>query len=190
MAEDAPSVNSMVFDYLKSVSEKIANSFKKQVKDVQDLPEGSPKLTKVIESYGKRKINDEGYGSNNGTPSKKPKLNGISNGKKSDGSDSASSSSGEDEDETVKKSPVKTATNGITNGHINGKKKDESSDDDSDSDEEMEEPAKKPVTNGTAPVTNGKKKAEESSSGLCIFKIDLQLFLFIENLYRNYRYKV
>merc|ERR1712025_959460 len=144
MAEDAPSVNSMVFDYLKSVSEKIANSFKKQV---QDLPEGSPKLTKVIESYGKRKINDEGYGSNNGTPSKKPKLNGISNGKKSDGSDSASSSSGEDEDETVKKSPVKTATNGITNGHtngINGKKKDESSDDDdSDSDEEMEEPAKK-----------------------------------------------
>ena len=85
---------------------------------------------------------------------------------------------------------MKTATNGITNGHINGKKKDESSDDDSDSDEEMEEPAKKPVTNGTAPVTNGKKKAEESSSGLCIFKIDLQLFLFIENLYRNYRYKV
>ena len=82
MAENAPTVNSMVFDYLKSVSVKIANSFKKQVTDVQDLPEGSPKLAKVIESYGKRKITDEGYGSNNGTPSKKAKLNGTSNGKK------------------------------------------------------------------------------------------------------------
>merc|ERR1712001_177282 len=110
MAEDAPTVNSMVFDYLKSVSVKIANSFKKQVTDVQDLPEGSPKIAKGIETYGKRKITDEGYGSNNGTPSKKAKLNGTSNGKKADSGNSSEAS--EEEEKTTKKSPVKTATNG------------------------------------------------------------------------------
>ena len=122
MADETPFLQSMVFDYLKSVSSGLATKFKKSVGEVEELPDGSPKLLDVLNSYKKRKNPDEGYGSNGGTPSKKAKLNGHANGKKDD---SSSEDSSEEEEET--------AAPAVTNG-TNGKKA-ESSSEEEESDE-------------------------------------------------------
>ena len=76
-----------------------------------------------MNSFNKRKLTDEGYNSNNGTPAKKAKLNGSANGKKggSEGSSSEESESDEEMKEQPKKAPV---TNGKA---VNGKKKDDDS---------------------------------------------------------------
>ena len=131
MADETPFLQSMVLDYLKSVSSGLANKFKKSVGEVEELPDGSPKLLDVLNHYKKRKATDEGYGSNNGTPSKKAKLNGVHakvcmNGKKDESSSSEGDSSEDEEDEKMK--PV------VTNGKTNGKKA-ESSSEDEESDE-------------------------------------------------------
>ena len=128
MADETPFLQSMVLDYLKSVSSGLANKFKKSVGEVEELPDGSPKLLDVLNNYKKRKATDEGYGSLTGTPSKKAKLNGVHakvcmNGKK----DESSSSEGDSaEDEKMKPA--------VTNGKTNGKKA-ESSSEDEESDE-------------------------------------------------------
>ena len=134
MADETPFLQSMVFDYLKSVSSGLASKFKKSVGEVEELPDGSPKLLDVLNNFKKRKANDEGYGSNGGTPSKKAKLNGVhakvhTNGKKDESSEEESS-----EDEEEEKTAAKPAvTNGKTNG-TNGKKA-ESSSEEEESDE-------------------------------------------------------
>ena len=76
-----------------------------------------------MNSFNKRKLSDEGYNSNNGTPAKKAKLNGSVNGKKggSEGSSSEESESDEEMKEQPKKAPV---TNGKA---VNGKKNDDDS---------------------------------------------------------------
>ena len=76
-----------------------------------------------MNSFNKRKLTDEGYNSNNGTPAKKAKSNGSVNGKKggSEGSSSEESESDEEMKEQPKKAPV---TNGKA---VNGKKKDDDS---------------------------------------------------------------
>ena len=131
MADETPFLQSMVLDYLKSVSSGLANKFKKSVGEVEELPDGSPKLLDVLNNYKKRKATDEGYGSNNGTPSKKAKLNGVHakvcmNGKKDESSSSEGDSSEDEEDENMKPA--------VTNGKTNGKKA-ESSSEDEESDE-------------------------------------------------------
>ena len=74
MAEEAVSVNSIVFEYLKSVSIEIANQFEESASDVQDLPESAPKLSEVMECYTrKRKISVENNENDNEAFSKKAK---------------------------------------------------------------------------------------------------------------------
>ena len=129
--DETPFLQSMVLDYLKSVSSGLANKFKKSVGEVEELPDGSPKLLDVLNNYKKRKATDEGYGSLTGTPSKKAKLNGVHakvcmNGKKDESSSSEGDSSEDEEDEKMKPAD----TNGKTNG-----KKAESSSEDEESDE-------------------------------------------------------
>ena len=131
MADETPFLQSMVLDYLKSVSSGLANKFKKSVGEVEELPDGSPKLLEVLNHYKKRKATDEGYGSLTGTPSKKAKLNGVHakvcmNGKKDESSSSEGDSSEDEEDEKMKPA--------VTNGKTNSKKA-ESSSEDEESDE-------------------------------------------------------
>ena len=131
MADETPFLQSMVLDYLKSVSSGLANKFKKSVGEVEELPDGSPKLLEVLNHYKKRKATDEGYGSLTGTPSKKTKLNGVHakvcmNGKKDESSSSEGDSSEDEEDEKMKPA--------VTNDKTNGKKA-ESSSEDEESDE-------------------------------------------------------
>ena len=131
MADETPFLQSMVLDYLKSVSSGLANKFKKSVGEVEELPDGSPKLLDVLNNYKKRKATDEGYGSLTGTPSKKAKLNGVHakvcmNGKKDESSSSEGDSSEDEEDEKMKPA--------VSNGKTIGKKA-ESSSEDEESDE-------------------------------------------------------
>ena len=96
--------------------------FKKSVGEVEELPDGSPKLLEVLNHYKKRKATDEGYGSLTGTPSKKAKLNGVHakvcmNGKKDESSSLEGASSEDEEDEKMKPA----VTNGKTNGKSNDK---------------------------------------------------------------------
>ena len=107
MAEKAGSVNSTVYDYLKSLSNKLANQFKKQVGDCPELSDGSPKIDQLVTHYNqtspglKRKSN----GVANGTPNKKAKMNGNAKGGSEESEDTS-----EDSDEEMEE--PKKAMNG------------------------------------------------------------------------------
>ena len=134
MAEDKPTLNALVFDYLKSVSNKLAKQFKKDVgTEITELPAGSPSIPEMVAHFhqsggAKRKLADSL--SNGNTPAKKLKMNGkaATNGKaakKGDSEDSEEDSSSDEEEKAPKKQapPAKAAA------------KDESSDD-ADSEDE------------------------------------------------------
>lgn len=139
MADSTGSVNSIVYDYLKSNFAKLAKQFKKEVGTIEDLPEGSPKIDKIVEGFNnaerKRKL-DESYTNGDSSPKKKVKMNGHANGKKDDSEDSSDDSS--DEEMPAAK------TNGTPK--TNGSVKKEASDSSDDSSEDEATPAAKKAT--------------------------------------------
>ena len=99
MSEDTASTNSLVFNYLASISAKLAKTFKKEVgpANIKELPVDSPTIPDMVTSYHeterKRKLDD----SLNGTPNaKKAKMNGAKAAKKE--SSESEDSSSEDEE--------------------------------------------------------------------------------------------
>ena len=108
MEEENPQINGMVYQYLSTVSAKVAKLFKKECKtEMVDPVPGSPSLSDCVKSFSageKRKLN----GSINGTPAKKAKMNGKAK-KDSDSEDSSEDSDSEEE------APKKAAVNGKGN---------------------------------------------------------------------------
>ena len=157
MAEDKPKLNGMVFNFLKSVSSKLANQFKKNVgSEFAEIATDSPTIPELVDYYNlnesaKRKADDM---VNGGSKAKKAKLNGSVNGKKADSEDSDDDSDASSAEEAMEQEPAvngKAAVNGKP-AAINGKKKEESSDDDDDSSSEDEAPVAKTTPAKTTPA--------------------------------------
>jgi len=144
---DTGFLNSLVADYLTSVSSKLAEKFKKETKSAP-LPEGSPRIAEMVKHFKE-----------NTPKASKRKLamtNGDSAAKKAKKDDSSSDDSSEDEDDNKNKKPV---ANGKPAKAAPVEKMEESSD---DSDSEDDEPAKPAAKPAAAPKAAAKK--EESSS--------------------------
>jgi len=142
---DTGFLNSLVADYLSSVSSKLAEKFKKETKSAP-LPAGSPGIAEMVKHFkentpkaSKRKLDM----TNGNSPAKKTKK------------DESSSDDSEEEDDNKNKKPI---ANGklVKAAPVEKMEEESSSDDDSDSDEEK--PAAKPVVKPAA------AKKEDSSS--------------------------
>jgi len=144
---DTGFLNSLVADYLTSVSSKLAEKFKKETKSAP-LAEGSPRIAEMVKHFKE-----------NTPKASKRKLaitNGDSAAKKAKKDDSSSDDSSEDEDDNKNKKPV---ANGKPAKAAPVEKMEESSDDSDSEDDEPAKPASKPAA---APKVAAKK--EESSS--------------------------
>jgi len=146
---DTGLLNSLVADYLSSVSSKLAEKFKKETKSAP-LPAGSPGIAEMVKHYkentpkaSKRKLDM----TNGNSPAKKTKK------------DESSSDDSEDEDDNKNKKPV---ANGKPAKKAPVEKMEESSSDDDSDSEEEEKPAAKPVAKEVAKPAAAKK--DESSS--------------------------
>merc|ERR1712151_416611 len=102
MTEESASTNTLVFNYLASISAKLAKSSKKEIGDanIKELPVDAPTIPDMVNSYHELKRKRDVDDSLNGTPNaKKAKMNGAKPAQK----ESSSSDESEDEKEEASK---------------------------------------------------------------------------------------
>jgi len=149
---DTGFLNSLVADYLTSVSSKLAEKFKKETKSAP-LPEGSPRIAEMVKHFKEN------------TPKASKRKLGMTNGdsaaKKAKKDDSSSDDSSEDEDDNKNKKPV---ANGKPAKAAPVEKMEESSDDSDSEEEEPAKPAAKPVAASKAAAKKEESSSEDSDS--------------------------